>query len=94
MQWCFSQVKGTLEDDVTEGKFDLCLLGSRNSLCLILSVYTSQNKTKDLDPRCSFCIYMCYTRDPELIWIKENLGLFFFSPPFFLPLFLTNNAFA
>ncbi|EZA59324.1 Protein phosphatase PP2A 55 kDa regulatory subunit [Ooceraea biroi] len=23
IQWCFSQVKGTLEDDVTEGKFDL-----------------------------------------------------------------------
>jgi len=25
IQWCFSQVKGTLEDDVTEGEFDLCL---------------------------------------------------------------------
>jgi len=21
IQWCFSQVKGTLDDDVTEGKF-------------------------------------------------------------------------
>lgn len=35
IQWCFSQVKGTLEDDVTEGKFDFSLI-----LSFILSVYT------------------------------------------------------
>jgi len=29
IQWCFSQVKGTLEDDVTEGEFDLCLHSER-----------------------------------------------------------------
>jgi hypothetical protein len=26
IQWCFSQVKGTLDDDVTEGKIKLFLL--------------------------------------------------------------------
>lgn len=38
IQWSFSQVKGTLEDDVTEGKFDLRMLSSESSLSFILSI--------------------------------------------------------
>jgi serine/threonine-protein phosphatase 2A regulatory subunit B len=40
IQWCFSQVKGTLDDDVTEGKFlsHICDVFTLNSEILVLFI--------------------------------------------------------
>ena len=39
IQWCFSQVKGTLDDDVTEGKYKITLPYNKTSLIVYMWLF-------------------------------------------------------
>ena len=47
IQWCFSQVKGTLDDNVTEGKAGGKMnLGTNMDLCFQLTSYRVSSSTR------------------------------------------------